>query len=169
MLSVERDEGPTKGSDSQHRENSAGGPDGGSAVVAREQHAGPYPATSQKVTDASAKLIGTWKLDDSIQRLLEMRADGTATMQVKLDYFSSLIYGQRMTLELSWDVCDGVLTHHLEKGTPSANVQRLIRDWGNERSYKVIRVSGDEMVLESMSDQDVHHWKRVEGQPSMGP
>lgn len=106
-------------------------------------------------------VTGRWVLNDGIRRDVTMYPDGTATMDVQLDFFASLLYGAQMSLKLSWSLQDGVLTHTIVSGTPKKNVDRLIRDFGDSRSYKVLKLG--ESVLE-LQDFDmaktVYRWQR---------
>jgi len=109
------------------------------------------------------QIIGHWLLNDSIKREIEIRPDGTATMDVKLDYISSFLYGSEMKMELTWDLKNNVLTHEVLSGEPKANVDRLIRDFGNKRSYRVVDVTEENLILESPgATKERHHWVAVE-------
>lgn len=94
------------------------------------------------------KVVGKWVLNETIRRSVEMRADGTATMHVKLDFFGSLLYGSELNMELTWSVDDDVLSHTLLRGEPKANVDRLIRDFGNSRQYRIIELNDAVLLLE---------------------
>lgn len=110
---------------------------------------------------ARADVIGTWKLEYQGQRVVTMRDDGSAVMRVSLDFFGALLYGESLTLELEWTLEDGILTHRVIRGEPKQNVAKLIRDFGDARSYRVVSC-GDELVLEAVdSPDDVYRWTAV--------
>ncbi|QDU39312.1 hypothetical protein Mal4_36510 [Maioricimonas rarisocia] len=112
-------------------------------------------------TVTPADIIGTWRLKQQGERVVTMRDDGSALMQVVLDFFGALLYGESMTLELEWTLEDGILTHRVIRGQPEQSVARLIRDYGDARSYRVVSC-GDELVLEAVdSPEDVYHWTAV--------
>lgn len=83
-------------------------------------------------------------------------------MNVQLDYLSALLYGREMNMELSWELDDDILTHRIVGGTPKGNVDRLVRDFGDSLSYRVVKVDETELVLEDLDDErKQHHWKAV--------
>jgi hypothetical protein len=126
------------------------------------------PADEQTPPAASKQLapyVGKWTFDDtSLQRSIEMRPDGTASLHVKLGWIPSLLYGKELTLELKWNVEKGVLTQVVTGGTPEANVQRLLNDFGREHEYRIVQHSPTDLVLETIPPDEVHHWKWVPGQ-----
>ncbi|SFI82189.1 hypothetical protein [Planctomicrobium piriforme] len=124
----------------------------------------PHPPVSAPSNDElqSEQVVGRWLLNDSIRREIDIRSDGTATMLVKLDYLSSLIYGSEMTMQLTWQIKDGLLSHTVVSGVPQANVDRLTRDFGKTRSYRIVSVSPTELILESPSaSREQHRWVSV--------
>ncbi|MEZ5940352.1 MAG: hypothetical protein R3C18_03100 [Planctomycetaceae bacterium] len=106
------------------------------------------------------KLHGFWTFDDGIHRRIEVRPDGTATMDIKLDAFSALFYGSQMTLEVTWKLEGNVLTYIAVSGKPEDKVARLLRDYGEKQVYKVIAYDGDHLLLELEKDQTRYDWQR---------
>lgn len=83
-------------------------------------------------------------------------------MKVTLDYLSSLLYGREMELELAWSLEDDILTYSIVEGTPKANVDRVIRDFGNSISYRVVKADPDEIVLKEDDGTDhLQSWKAI--------
>lgn len=108
------------------------------------------------------QLVGRWLREGKIRRDVVMHPGGTATMTVTLDYLSSLLYGREMQLTLSWNLEDDVLTYSIVDGTPKANVDRVIRDFGDSISYRVVKVSPSEIVLKEDDGTDhVQSWKAI--------
>lgn len=106
------------------------------------------------------KLAGKWILNESIKRAVEMRPDGTASMHVKLDFFGGLLYGSELKMELAWNVDGEVLTHQLLHGEPKANVDRLIRDFGDSRQYRIVELNESVMLLEEFdSAKTRYRWE----------
>lgn len=105
---------------------------------------------------------GRWLGGGKIRREIELRPGGRATLNVRLDYLSALLYGREMNMELSWELKDGILSHTIISGTPVANVERLIRDFGRSLSYRVLEANDQEIVLEDLdAGKDRHHWVAV--------
>lgn len=108
------------------------------------------------------QLIGRWLREGKIRRDVVMKPGGTATMKVTLDYLSSLLYGREMELELAWSLEDDILTYSIVEGTPKANVDRVIRDFGNSISYRVVKADPDEIVLKEDDGTDhLQSWKAI--------
>jgi hypothetical protein len=98
------------------------------------------------------QLVGVWKLQRHGERTLHLNADGTATAEVTLNMIGALMYGERMTLQLNWTLDAGVMTQTITSGTPPEAVNRLIRDWGDRREYRVIEVNDEQLVLSEVGD-----------------
>jgi hypothetical protein len=94
--------------------------------------------------------LGTWQLEDHGLRTIEVKADGSASMHIELDFFASLIYGDEMTMELTWFVRDGVLTYSVVSGHPVESVDRVVNDFGRERSYRVLELDTDRIQLQDV-------------------
>lgn len=100
------------------------------------------------------QLVGFWFHEESGEHWIENRADGTAKLQLKLDFVASLLYGQNTTMDLTWDVKDGILSHTVVSGSPQENVDRLLKAYGQTRSYEVLETTDQHMLLKSKSDPD---------------
>lgn len=127
----------------------------------------PLSNGSPEVTAPAPVVTGRWVLDQGIRRDITLREDGTASLLVELDLISSLVYGSRLQMELSWEQKDNVLTHTIIHGEPAKNVERLARDFGAKRSYRILLLTESEMVLKDVdeSDPEEYHWQRPAPQP----
>lgn len=111
-------------------------------------------------TSDTTRLSGAWTLDDGIQRRIEVRPDGTATMWVKLDALSAFVYGPELTLEVTWKLEGNRLTYIAISGKPEQNVARLLRDFGTVQEYTIIEFTEDHLLLELDRDQTRYDWRR---------
>ncbi|WP_437186043.1 hypothetical protein SH668x_003171 [Planctomicrobium sp. SH668] len=139
-------------------------PEGG--AVQNVNPASENPATDEGTTSTTAaqqvELTGHWLLDESIRREIWVNQDGTAKMHIRLDLLASFLYGTEMELELRWKEEDGVLTHTIVAGTPKENVDRLVRDFGDSRSYNIVRVDDSSLKLvDTQNSDEVYLWKRL--------
>lgn len=147
-----------------------------SGQLLSDDGAASVPAIGDDAADAAAvpqepalaeQLVGIWHLERHGERTLHIHADGTATAEVKLNMLGALMYGERMTLQLNWTLQDDVMTQTITSGTPQEAVQRLIRDWGDRREYRVIEASDEQLVLSEVGDDgDRDVWTSVESTPS---
>jgi hypothetical protein len=104
------------------------------------------------------RLIGTWTTRAFGTQELTNFSDGTARLDVTLNRLASLRYGKSLTLELSWTVKNGVMTHTVKGGSPPEKVERLVRDWGKQLEYEVIEISATHMLLEKPNNDDQSRW-----------
>jgi hypothetical protein len=106
------------------------------------------------------QFVGTWELNEGIRRRIEMRPNGTASMHVHLDLLGRLFYGAQLTLELVWALDGELLTHTIVGGQPRDHVEKLIRDFGSGRSYRIVSASATELVLEEQdAAKTVYRWR----------
>jgi hypothetical protein len=113
--------------------------------------------------ELKAKLLGRWKLIDHGERIIENRADGTATMDLHFDFVASLLYGREVRLKLKWVVEDGILKYDILDGFPAEKKDRLIQDHGARASYVVDAASEREMKLTRTVDPDEKYlWTRID-------
>jgi len=109
------------------------------------------------------QLLGRWVRNGSIQRDIVFLPEGKATLTVRLDYFSALLYGREMQMDLVWKLENGILTNTVIGGTPQANVARLIKDFGDTLSYRIVKVDQTELVLKDIgnADEGLTRWVAV--------
>jgi hypothetical protein len=112
---------------------------------------------------------GTWRLEDHGIRTIVVNPDGTATMHVELDFFASLIYGEEMTMDLTWSFDDGILSYSVIGGHPSETISRVIADFGSEKSYRVLTMSDSRIQLQDVANPEtVHDWMNISSASEQG-
>lgn len=138
------------------------------AIDETESTLAPVGSEPEVVTpvDANAELVnaflGTWQLYDHGTRTIVVNPDGTASMHIELDFFASLAYGSVLDMDLTWSVSDGVLSYAIVRGEPTDSVDRVINDYGRERTYRVIEVSDDALQLEDLASPGTFHdWTKI--------
>ena len=119
------------------------------------------PAELSPDEKLKAQLIGIWLHTENGEQWIENRPDGTARMLLKLDFVSSLLYGQMTHMDLTWDVRDGILSHTVVGGRPSANVDKLVKDFGTSRDYTIREMTPERMLLESKTGKEQDQWTRT--------
>lgn len=112
--------------------------------------------------ELKAKFHGIWMHSENGSHWIENRPDGTARMLLKLDFVASLLYGKQTHLDLTWDVKDGVLSHTIVSGTPVANVDSLVKDYGKSRRYTILETTPERMLLQSLTDKQKDLWTRTQ-------
>ncbi len=106
------------------------------------------------------QFLGIWHHSENGEQWIENRPDGTARMLLKLDFISSLLYGQVTHMDLTWDVQDGMLTHTVIGGTPLAQVNKIMKDFGKSLHYTILETTPERMLLQSKSDHEKDLWTR---------
>lgn len=107
-------------------------------------------------------LVGYWTHVENGQQWIENRADGTSRMLLQLDFVASLLYGHESSMQLSWEVKDGTLTHTVLSGTPQKNVDAIVRDYGKVRKYTILETTPDRMLLEAQNEKKERElWTRT--------
>ena len=146
---------------------------GESAISRHEGHAEPVKAALPSVAAAplspdeklKAQFLGIWQHSENGEQWIENRSDGTARMLLKLDFISSLLYGQETQMDLTWDVTDGMLMHTVVGGIPLANVNKIVKDFGKSRYYTILETTPVRMLLQSKTDKQKDLWTRTPAPP----
>ncbi len=139
------------------------------ATSAKEVHVNANVAsesaesTEQPVTITTEQILGTWALNaPEANRVIENRADGTASIDVTFGFLASFLYGSEVHMELEWTLEDNVLTHTIISGTPEENKQKIIDDFGEKGYFKILSINENEMHLVDFDDPPEEYlWKRV--------
>jgi hypothetical protein len=112
--------------------------------------------------ELGARLLGKWRTNLYGEQTIHNEEDGAASLHARLDFLSSLIYGNEMQMDLRWSVRNGVLTHVIVSGTPATSVNRLIQDQGDRRSYRILNLTDSELKLQDVDDPSkLRVWTRV--------
>jgi hypothetical protein len=123
----------------------------------------PDPAIAAMSADhLTTRLIGRWSCEVYGRQTIDNHPDGQAQLTAELDLVASFLYGDRLTMQLAWNVADGVLTHELKSGEPRENVEKLIRDRGSHRSYLILELNEQRMLLQDVDRPEiVRTWTRL--------
>ena len=110
-----------------------------------------------------AMVLGRWRSEFHGTRIVDNRADGTASMDLAFDFVASLWFGDKMKLDLTWAVENGRLSYKIESGTPKPNVDRMTSTYGKEAIYYFQSIGEKRMHLVNVSDPDESYiWIRVD-------
>ena len=114
------------------------------------------PATKPADDEASlpSRLAGVWRLEKHGTRTITILPDGTATAIVRLDFVGALLYGEELSLRLTWSLEGDVMTQTVTGGEPADAVARLVNDWGAERTYQVVEANDRRLVLAELDDDN---------------
>jgi hypothetical protein len=112
--------------------------------------------------DLRGQLVGTWEQYDHGNRLLTIRADGTATLEVRPEAVWRLLFGRRLLIEIEWTIEQQTLAFHTVGGKPAARVKLVNEMYGNQRVYQIENVPTDELMLRDEQGEHCHPWQRID-------
>lgn len=122
---------------------------------------------SAGLTDAElrAMILGRWRTETNGTRVVDNRADGTASMDVTFDFVASFLYGDKMQLELTWQVQQGLLVYTIQSGSPKSTVSRIVSTYGSQATYRFQSIGERRMHLVRLIDpSESYVWTRVDGE-----
>ncbi len=132
----------------------------------------PEPAESATALSASvtlpdeqlrAMILGRWRTESHGVRIVDNQADGTASMDLAFDFVASLLYGDKMKLQMRWGVEKGLLRYTIQSGSPKPAVDRMTSTYGSQATYYFKSIGAKRMHLVRVSDPDESYiWTRVE-------
>ncbi len=130
-------------------------------------NASAEPSDSAKSTEdarMAREVVGKWKtVRDAGPRELEMRDDGTATMDVKIESFAlKLLFGKQMRLDIKWHIADGLLHMETVGGEPKSKVELLKSTYGATLAYPILELTKNRLLVKDGEDDPDHDWARVE-------
>ena len=145
---------------------SAPAPASARPVVESVTKSSDAPGESDPVSTADAKyrqlIVGRWETDRDGRRVMTVSDNGTAVMNVEVTGTWSYVLGSEITLNLNWQIEDGVLKFQTTGGKPESSINVLTNLYGSERNQPIIRL--DETTLRVPDDEpedDDHVWTRL--------
>ena len=92
----------------------------------------------------------------------EVRADGTATLEVRPEAPWRLLFGRRLEIEIEWTIEQQTLAFHTVGGRPAAQVKLVNEMYGNQRVYQIENMSTDELILLDEQGERCEPWQRID-------
>jgi hypothetical protein len=107
--------------------------------------------------------VGEWEqLHNLGLRRLEVRDDGTATIDVKVDGAWSFLVGDRLHFDIEWNIENGQLVFHTTGGKPEASIKYITKLYGTQRTYQIREFTQDRISLTNKEGEISPDWKRLE-------
>lgn len=117
------------------------------------------PQTDTHV-ELETAILGTWKQYSYGHRLLNVKPDGTATIDVKLDGLSAVAFGEKLRIDIAWEIQDQTLVFKTTGGTPEASLNAVKSIYGDNRVYQILEINEKQMLLRE-GEEDKTPWDRV--------
>lgn len=136
---------------------------GGSPATSIEISAEATPVAAANDTPDPAKLIvGRWEQFNRGRRVLVVREDGTATMDVNLEGAWAYVVGEKLEFQIEWTLDKSRLLLKMIGGKPDGALKFVASVYGNERNHQVETLTSDQMILVDEKDKSRDIWKRIE-------
>ncbi|MEO1996462.1 MAG: hypothetical protein ABGZ17_14435 [Planctomycetaceae bacterium] len=117
--------------------------------------------TADAAEAASAELrravIGDWKLERDGQRLLSLQADGTASMNVTLTGWQTVLFGEKMRFDIRWSLDGRELVLETTGGEPATAVEAVTKVYGVVRRQPILEVNSEHMLLKDPDEGEADH------------
>ena len=120
-------------------------------------------AASAPRRDARSRqlVVGTWKRHLYGNRTLTVRKNGTATMVIKPDAVWSVLFGERLQIEIAWKIKGGRLIYHSKGGKPADKVASAQQMWGDHWDEKILELTDERLSILNSDGQTQSNWTRV--------
>ena len=105
-------------------------------------------------------ILGTWKQYSSGHRVLRVKEDGTATIDVKLDGIAAFWFGEKLHFDITWTIEGDELVFKTIGGTPEGGVNAVTSIYGDRRIYRIREINTQQMLLNE-KDEEKTPWDRV--------
>ena len=107
-------------------------------------------------------VVGEWKLQRDGERLLKLRADGTATMDVTLTGWQAALFGERMRFDIRWSVEGRELVLETTGGEPTTAVDAVTKIYGVVRRQPILEANTEHLLLQDPDEGEADHdYRRV--------
>ncbi len=107
------------------------------------------------------QIVGTWQSAQFGRQTLTTKSDGTAELKMRLTPMAAVLYGKEVTLQLKWTLDGDNLTQHVVDGSPERSVQKLTQKYGHTYSYRILKLSDSQLVVEDTTSGKVCHWESL--------
>ncbi|NQV23466.1 MAG: hypothetical protein HQ518_03770 [Rhodopirellula sp.] len=125
----------------------------------------PAEATIEPLDPETARLsqllVGDWRQDFHGERILSIKADGSATMTILPSVFFTVVFGQKIDVTMFWSIKDGHMDYGISGGTPEDKVKMAASTWGDHWVEKIITLDDTKLDLLSVDGTSHSIWERV--------
>lgn len=121
------------------------------------------PDFAMRAEPSVSRFVGTWQREKHGQRTLNVQPDGTARMTVLPERVWAFVVGDRVDVEITWELRDDVLSVAITGGRPSKSLEAVKRLWGETWTRTVVEISPTKLVLRDEGDGSLEEWHRLPG------
>ena len=106
-------------------------------------------------------LAGTWTRESYGNRRLTIRQDGTASIAIKPSTVYAVVFGDRIDIEVKWELQDGYVDYKVTSATPAEKFEMAKNTWGDHWHEKIHKLDEKKLILLG-EEGDEYEWTRVE-------
>jgi hypothetical protein len=92
---------------------------------------------------------------------MTVRADGAATMVVRLHGWKATLYASELRFEMLWSIQDGRMKKRTTGGTPAGKVRMILKALGDETEEKILEISDTRLRLLDRDGKRQYYWRRA--------
>ena len=106
-------------------------------------------------------LVGTWEDDYQGKRVMEIREDGTATMDVYLEGWRAMLSADHLKFEMNWSVENGRLKKQTIGGEPKGKVNLILKTMGDRVDEPILELTNERLRLLDADGKTKYDWRRA--------
>jgi len=120
------------------------------------------------ITFDAGRLVGCWRDGFCGRRTLTLKADGSATMFLELDFAGRLLYGKTLEFDMRWSLNESVLSFEIVTGRPVDATRSAIKLWGEVFEYRLELVDGERLHARTSDDATLYKLNRIDSSEAAG-
>lgn len=105
-------------------------------------------------------VIGTWEDHYQGHRTMVVRADGTATMIVRLHGWRAALYASELQFEMLWSIEHGRMKKRTTGGSPAGKVKLILKALGDETEESILELTPKRLRLLDRDGKRQYDWRR---------
>jgi hypothetical protein len=121
----------------------------------------PDAGADSETDKARRRAAGEWEDDYQGKRHLVIRENGTATMVVEPSGIGKLLFADRLTFEIEWEIEAGRITMRMVGGEPKKKIDAILRWKGDRATYSIAKLDDKQLLLVDVADKKQYDWRRV--------
>lgn len=136
----------------------------GPASTTNNDDPSPSQAAPASADDARHRttVVGEWHDEYRGQRHLTVRSDGTATMVVEPDSLGKLLFADKLTFKIEWQIQAGRIIMKTVGGEPEGKTRLVTKLYGDRAEYQIRELSDERMLLRDPDGKTEYDWRRPE-------
>lgn len=119
------------------------------------------PAAPPSDAEYRRRIVGTWEDDYQGRRTMTVRADGSATMVVRLQGWKAALYASQLRFEMTWSIENGRLKKRTIGGQPAGKVKAILKMMGDRVDEPILELTSERLLLLDQNGKRQYDWRRV--------